>query len=423
MAQRLKFIASKLIWPAIIVGAALFYGWFLPLGAIPQNSTTGNGVVLFWYENALYTINADGTHLTRLSPAAEADPKRQIAVSPGCAVDIDAGCYILIKHVLYDALGNGLPLPISSHYQWINAPGVWAPDGNHLAYMVAHTDDGARALLAYNVQQQSIWRIADKIDDSVVPAWSAGCSRIEADNCYIAYGVKTPIGESGNRVVIQNIRTGERQMLSTLSGRGHILRWSHNDELFYGGGELGWFSAFSNKPLKSRKTNIAVSVPSPDMMYSAFNTIPTPHSPAELWIEANNVQATPEMVFVFKDDDSNEQSAPQQILWSTDGKSFLAFDQGELIHYNIQQKTARLLYRNDAHHIFENYVFAPNKDGVALVEKPIALPDPKYRLFIVWDTGETLTLIPSSATPIIVLAWLPADFSRKLLPVLETTLS
>jgi len=60
---------------------------------------------------------------------------------------------------------------------------------------------------------------------------------------------------------------------------------------------------------------------------------------------------------------------------------------------------------------------------VALVEKPIALPDPKYRLFIVWDTGETLTLIPSSATPIIVLAWLPADFSRKLLPVLETTLS
>ncbi len=423
MTYRLKFVASKIIWLPIIIGALLFYSWYLPFRSASTQSETGNGVILFWYDRALYTIETDGTHLTRISPAAEANPKRQIAVSPGCTAKMNAGCYVLIKHVLYDALGHGLPLPINQYYRWINAPGVWSPDGIHLAYMVAHTDTGERALLAYNVQEQIVWRIADEIDDSVVPAWSAGCTQIEADNCYIAYGVKTPLGESGNRTAVQTVRTGKTQILATLSGRGHILRWSDDDELFYGGGEVGWFSAFTNQPLKIQEKNITVSAVSPNMMYVAYNTIPSPQMPAELWLMPNTDAASAEMLFVFKNDDSNEQSAPQQILWSTDGKSFLAFDQGELIHYNIQRKTAEMLYRNDAHHIFENCVFSPNRDGVALVEKPIASPDPRYRLFVVWNTGETTTLLPSSKTPIIVLAWLPADFSRKLLPVLETDLS
>ena len=423
MAHRLKFVVSKMIWLPIIIGALLFYGWYLPFRSASTMTDAERGVILFWYDRALYTVNADGARLTRLSPAAEADPKRQIAVSPGCTVEMDAGCYVLIKHVLYDPLGHGEPLPINRHYQWINAPGVWAPDGNHLAYMMAHADSGERALMAYNVPAQTVWRIADEIDDSVVPAWSAGCTNIEADDCYIAYGVKTPPGESGNRIAVQTIATGKTRILATLSGRGHVLRWSNDDKLFYGGGEVGWYNAFTNQPLKIGQKNVTVSAVSPDMMYVAYNTVPSPQMPAELWLAPNTASAPPEMLFVFKNNDSNEQSAPQQILWSTDGKSFLAFDQGELIHYNIQRKTAERLYRNDAHHIFENYVFSPNRDGVALVEKPIALPDPRYRLFVVWNTGEITTLLPASQTPIIVLAWLPADFSRKLLPALETDLS
>ena len=421
MFHRRHFFDAKIIGLLAIIGILLLYGWYLPFRATGTGEA-GRGIILFWYDRALYTINADGAHLTRLSPAAEADPKRQIAVSPGC-FGADAGCYVLIKHVLYDAAGHGLPLPINRYYQWINAPSVWAPDGNHLAYMVAHTDTGERALLAYNVQEQTVWRIADEIDDSVVPAWSAGCTDVESENCYIAYGVKTPAGESGNRTAVQNVISGETQILATLSGRGHVLRWSDDDELFYGGGEVGWYSAFTNRRLEVGSKNITASAVSPDMRYTAYTTVPSPQAPAGLWLASNTDAASPQKLFVFKNDDGNEQSAPQQILWSTDGKSFLAFDQGELIHYNIQRKTTETLYRNDAHHVFENYVFSPDRDGVALVEKPIASPDPRYRLFVVWNTGETTTLLPSSKTPIIVLAWLPANYSRKLLPVLKTDLS
>ncbi len=423
MGYRQRFIASNLIGLLIIVGAVLVYGWYLPLNTTPE-TTYSDSTLLFWQDKALYTIRADGTHLTRLSPAAEADPKRQMAVSPGCTGDADAGCYILIKHVLYDALGHGLPLPINAGYQWINAPSVWAPDGIHLAYMAAHTDTGERALLVYDLQQQIVWQVADGIDDSVVPAWSAACTELMADNCYIAYGVKTPAGESGNRLAVKTIATGDTKILVTLNGRGHVLRWSSNDELFYGGGELGWFSAFTNQPYITHLQNVTVSEPSPDMMYVAYNTVPSPQKPAELWVQPFGTEnESPEMVFIFKDDDSNKQSAPQQILWSTDAKSFLAFDQGELIHYNIQRKMADILYRNDASHIFKGYAFAPTKDRVALVEASFAPHDPVYRLFVVSGTGEVTALLPPTDKPIILLAWLPADFAKKLLPLLETNLS
>jgi len=423
MNYRVKFVLTKIIWIFGVGMLYLFFSAYLPMSTgVPTVTRERSGPILFWQQGALYTINDDGTYLRRISPAAEADEKRQIAISGGCTGMVDAGCYVLVKHVLYDALGHGIPLPITNNYRWINAPAAWAPDGTHIAYFVSNVAEATWALLVYDVQQQVVWQVADKIDSSVVPAWSAACTNLTSDDCCLAYAVKTPPGESGNRIAVKSLNTGNIRVFAILSGRGHVLRWSKDDLLYYGGGDLGWFSAITNAPLETHGKNVTVSAPSPDMMHLAYNTVPTPHQPAELWLQATGNEGDSRRLYIFKNDDSDERSAPQQILWADDGNSFLAFDQGELIHYNIQHKTAVMLYRNDATQVFENYAFSPLHNGVALVEKTITLYNPKYRLFVVSETGEVTTLLPSTQQPMVLLAWLPGNFAEKLLPTYENDL-
>ncbi len=421
---RVRYVARQMIWVLFAAAVYFLFSVYMPAPPVPSVAREQNGPILFWYNGAIYTIKDNGTNLQKITPAAYADPKRQIAISPGCYGSVSAGCYILVKHVLYDALGNGLPLPITDEYQWINAPAVWAPDGVTLAYMVSRQESGLRDILALNVNDLVVQKMADGVDDSVIPAWSFDCKNLTSDTCYLAYGIRTPSGQSGNRVVIKNVSTGEETVLRTISGRGTDLRWSADDNLYYGGGELGWFNAFSNAPFLEQSPATTVFVPSPTMMMAAFNTVPAPDVPPELWMipaQESNADAA-ERLYIFRNHLPDGQSAPQQILWSTDGESFLAFDQGTLIHYNIQQKFAEALYRNDATDNFSSYAFSPTGNGVALVEKSIATTAPKYRLFSVSNSGEVQTLVPRGNKPIIVLAWLPEDYWKYLLPMYRNDL-
>lgn len=422
MNYRVRYVAYSLIWVATIAAIAVLLSFHLHVPDVPRVGSPQNGPILFWQNGAIYIVNDNGTGLQKITPAAYADPKRQIAVSPGCFGQVQAGCYILVKHVLYDAFGNGLPLPINQYYQWINAPAVWAPDGKTLAYMVSRMDTGQRDILALNMNDLVVQKIASDVDDSVIPAWSSACTNLLSENCYFAYGIRTPAGETGNRVVVMSIDSTKTSTLKTVSGRGTDLRWSADDTLFYGGGELGWYNAFTNTPLLIPQSSTSVLEPSPNMIYVAYNTIPAPNQPPELWLSSVTDGLFEKQLYVFKNHLEGKQSAPQQILWSTDGKSFLAFDQGTLIHYNTDQHILATLYTTDLLDNFSGFAFSPEKDGVVLVEKSVARSIPTYRMFAVTNNGDVTVLLPRSVDPIVVLAWLPVDYGQYLLPAYRNDL-
>ncbi len=409
---QIRYIITRSIFLTLLILGA--FGIYYRISGSSTDNRLLNGPILFWQSGALYTINPNGTQLKKITPASQTLNRRQISISSGCYTASSVGCRVLIKHVLYDALGEGVPLPITDTYVWINTPSVWSPDGRHIAYMVGQIETGDRILLVYDVEEKLIWRVADGINDAITPAWSLGCVDLSAGNCYLAYALKTKQGQVGNLINAKNMKTGDDIQFQIASGRGHVLRWSDTDELYYGGGEVGWFNVRDNQPFMVLDDAVTFRAESPIMAQTAFITVPSPEMPSELMLQRRDNTST--LLHVFTNQDGDERSAPPQIIWHPDGKSFLAIDQGELIRYNIEQAWLETLYHHNGAYSIQNYVSSPDGKNIALVETSISVANPTYRLFVVTRAGEVITLIPSSQTPIIVLAWLSANYEDFLLP-------
>jgi len=398
-------------------GLYLLFSLYLFSGVqIPDVPAERNGPILFWQDGAIYTIRADGTGLTRVTPALMAD-RRFTEVSPACHGLVNAPCWVLIGHVLYSASGQSRPLPLLPRTEWLNAFAAWSPDGTHLAYMLETQPDGERMLVVYDITLNLLWRVAEGVDETRRPAWSAGCADGLADDCYLAFARLPRRGQRRPQVEAIHLRSGQVTAWPLQSAWGHLLRWSADDRL-YVGGRLGWVAVATGQPLNADFGPEFAQSPAPTVDYVAYSGLlsRTEDMQTGVWL-AKPGQASPRLLYAFS---SRAEAArfTQDLLWSPRGDALAAFSQGQLVHFDLSSGQVSIWYQTASVDVLKGYAFAPLGDALALVAAQYAdTPEnPPHRLFVVDASGQVTILRAQSRTPILLLAWLPGDYQRHLLP-------
>jgi len=448
-----RHLALKTLPLWLGVGFYLFFGLRLFSDIqIPEVPFQRNGPILFWQDGAIYTINPDGTDLNKITPALRAN-QRFTTVSPGCHGLVEAPCMVLVGHVLYHISGASLPLPTLNGTEWLNAPASWSPDGVYLAYPVKYSDTGQRSLLVYNTRQDFLQQAAEDVDESIKPAWSPGCVDASLDNCYLAYRRVSTTGKKGVKVASLNLGSNQTQIWTISSGQGHILKWSSAGQLYYGG-NLGWFSVEDGSPVGGEVEAGLTTSLSPAgnyVTYSAaapsINALQQNAKRSGIWLA--RVSEDPPPSSNFTTDDENiaavggrrsavvfskdtprliqpplsspryvERGFNHEVFWSPKEDALAAFNGGQLIHYDLIQDQVSIWHETSAMDVLGGYAFSPTGDGLALVEGQfLDNPEkPQHRLFIVYKSGEVMTLRGRTRDPILLLAWLSGDYAKYLHP-------
>ncbi|HHJ06204.1 MAG TPA: hypothetical protein ENK24_01760 [Anaerolineae bacterium] len=432
MNRRLASIIGKTLLLWLGIGFYLIFSLNLFSGLhVPEVSLQKNGPVLFWQNGAIYTINPDGTNLTKITPALRAN-QRFTAVSPGCHGLAPTPCMILVGHVLYHISGTSLPLPTLNGTEWLNAPASWSPDGVYLAYPVANSQTEERSLLLYNTREGVLTVAANNVDESIQPAWSTGCVDGLLNNCYLAYRQKLEVGNGGAKAAILNLGSNQRQSWPWLGSAGHILKWSAAGELYLGG-QTGWFNVRDGSPAgPAFSAGMAASF-SPAGAYVAYSNLTALQqdkgrgiwlSPlAKLDTGASPVmkirpsRLLPARIFIAEAP-LDARGFTREAFWSPQGNVLAAFAGGQLVHYNLVEDRVSVWFQTSAMDNLGSYAFSPLGDGLALVEEQfLDNPEkPQHRLFIVYNSGEIVTLRERSPDPVLLLAWLPGDYEKYLIP-------
>ena len=421
---------TPLLWLGI--GLYLFFSLRLFFDThVPEVSLQKNGPVLFWQDEAIYTINPDGTNLTKITPALRAN-QRFTAVSPGCHGLRPTPCMVLVGHVLYHISGTSLPLPTLNGTEWLKAPASWSPDGVYLAYPVANIQTGQRSLLLYNTREGVLTVAADNIDESIQPVWSIGCADGPLDNCYLAYRQKPETVAGDAKATILNLGSNQTQSWPWAGNAGYILKWTAADELYLGG-QTGWFNVKDGSPAgKAFSAGMTASF-SPSGAYAAYSNLTAPQQDDRrgIWLDAPvkaDSGALPAMKIrpneqwparIFTAEAAfDARGFTHDVFWSPPGNALAAFADGQLVHYNLVEDRVSVWFQTNAMDELGSYAFSPLGDGLALVEEQfLDNPEkPQYRLFIVYNSGETVTLRERSPDPILLLAWLPGNYEKQLIP-------
>lgn len=376
----------------------------------PQSS----GPILFWQDGVIYTINPDGTNLQRITAALFAH-QRAIEVSPGCHGLAEAGCWVLIGHVLYHITGKGIPLPVTSQTAWTDNPTAWSPDGVHLAYMVSHQETGQTLLFIYNTNTTLAWSVAQDIDATIKPAWSAGCLQSLNHDCYLAYAKHLETGEQGKKIIALNLATQQSRTWQIPSQWGHLLSWSRANQL-YVGSRLGWFDIDQGQRvgvIPGEKNNPSLA---PNINYVAYTGVISPPNPPGIWLGEIG-KSTPQPVFLFPSF-NHKAKFNSEVFWSPQGDALATFNQGYLVYYNLKTEQGSILYQTQTLDVLRSYAFSPQGGGITLVEgQYLHHPEkPSQRLIAVEADGQVVTLRTRSESPIVVLAWLPANYQKYIRP-------
>ncbi len=398
---------------------------------VPTVPLQKSGPILFWQDGAIYTINPDGTNLKKITPALRAN-QRFTAVSPGCHGLGPTPCMVLVGHVLYHISGTSLPLPTFKGTEWLKAPASWSPDGVYLAYPVANSHTGQRSLLLYNTREGVLTVAADNIDESIQPAWSTGCADGLLNNCYLAYRQKLKAGAEDAKVAILNLGSNQRQTWPWMGSAGHILKWTAANELYLGG-QPGWFNVKDGSPAGQAFNAGMTASFSPLGAYIAYSNLTALQQGSKrgIWLahlakpdtgawpvtKISPNRPLPARVFTAEAA-VDARGFTHNVFWSPQGDALAAFADGQLVHYNLPEDRVSVCFQTNAMDGLGSYAFSPLGDGLALVEEQILdNPEkPQHRLFIVYNSGETVTLRERSPEPILLLAWLPGDYEKYLIP-------
>jgi Tol biopolymer transport system component len=93
--------------------------------------------------------------------------------------------------------------------------------------------------------------------------------------------------------------------------------------------------------------------------------------------------------------------------WSPQGNSFVFFQEGRLIHYDIERKEAMIWYKPVSGKLRSVPIFSPNEEAVAFVDNQ-GQGFSEYRLVIVNPKLQPVEHIIDTQQSFLVLAWLPS---------------
>lgn len=396
----------------LIILATVFY----------QPAAAKTGSLLVWTRERVYIMDIDTLNLERVGPATA---RESITPSPGCLGQTLGPCWVAVSDRLYKvAAGAGdsgqVRLPIGDGYRWVDSAVSWSPDGFHLAYGVADRHSNQTELRVYDPISQEIKIKAANIDPTVAVAWTAACAEgLNASGCKLGYKQLPNRSEKEVSPWLISFEPAtaavEKWPLST--DEIFELRWSPDDVLLYSHPKRFFSRSIDHTPAYHIPPGSQLANMSPDSRYTLYyQPFRLKDCPSEnkaddclhlgVWlISTQELDPTKTLIYStpFVEHDQGLNFIP---VWSPRGDSFVFFQEGQLIYYDLAEAEATIWYHSINGKLRSLPVFSPNEEAVAFVDDE-GQGFSEYRLVIVNPKLQPVEHIIETESGFKVLAWLP----------------
>jgi hypothetical protein len=404
-------VRNLLFWVGaaiMIVLATVFY----------QPAAAKTGSLLIWMKNKVYVMDIDSLLLV---PIGAAGPDEVMAPAPGCSGKTETPCWVIAGQYVYQisAERNGILhetiLPIGQNYSWLNAPVSWGPDGQLLAYFLRDTRRNQAELQIYNATTDQIELTFPEVDSEVAAAWSADCAAgLNAAGCQIAF---KSAGPEGVQVAAFSPATHETQRWDIPSEQIYELRWSFDKMLLYSDPPRHLHHVEDNTSAYNLPPGGQLANMSPDARYTVYYQPFTLKDCAEvdpstclnlgIWLYDRLDQAESAHLIYNRDlAISNSEGLNFIPTWSARGDATVFFQDGRLIHYDLETKEATIWYKSVRGKLRSVPIFSPNEEAVAFVDNQ-GQGYSEYRLVVVNPKLQPVEHIIETETGFRLLAWLP----------------
>jgi len=379
-----------------------------------QPSAAATGSLLIWMNHNVYVMDIDTSIIERVAPAKIDDA---ITPSPGCYQKMTAPCWVVVNDKLYSVSQHQTSKPpirlTQAGEQWPQSKASWSPDGLQVVYVVDNPTTEQFLLQLYNTQHGTYQTIATDVDPTLAVAWSADCEAGFIESCWLGY--KTLVTQTGKLpyLVGHNLATSEHQQWEISNEPIDALRWSPTETLLYSRPKRYFYQANNHTKGYHIPNGAKLASMSPSAQYTVYyQSFTLSDCPADeeclyvgVWLTSTNV-TTPTLLYNVDLKDNYAEGLNFIPIWAPHGKSFVFFQEGNLIHYDIENEKAVIWYQSLQGKLRSVPVFSPREEAVAFTDSEgQGLSD--YRLVIINPRLKPIERIIKTEAGFKVLAWLP----------------
>lgn len=362
----------------LVVLATIFY----------QPAAAKTGALLVWTRDRVYVMDIDTLDLQRVGPAT-AD--KSVVPSPGCFVQNSISCWVLIADALYQidvsiggnhqALGR---LPVTNDFYWPdNSRPSWSPDGVTVAYTGVNPKTDQADLFIYNLQSNTINSVPDtNIDPTLPVAWAAACENgLSAAGCALGYKKVTQPDQEQALLAAYVPATGTSREWPISLDPIFELRWAPDDTLLYSRPKRHFLRADNHQPLFQLPNGSNLANLSPDAHYAVYyqpfklegcQTQDEDSTCLHLGVWLNETGATEDRRLIYSvnlSDESRQGGLNFIPVWRPDGKAFVFFQDGRLIHYDLEKQEGTIWYKPTVSGKLRSVpIFSPDGEAIAFVD-------------------------------------------------------
>ena len=387
-----------------------------------QPAASRTGSLLVWTNNRVYVMDIDTLTLERIAPAA---PHEAVEPSPGCRGQVGAPCWIVVGSRLYRVdVGAGgsevreLSLPVGEEYVWVDSPVSWSPDGYHVAYNLMRKDPERFDLFVISPGDEQVKIKAEDTDPDIAVAWTPGCAEgLTAPDCRIGYKKMPGQQEQGGflaSLIGYTPATEKVEQWSITPDRIFELRWSADGELYYSRPKRHFLHASDHSPAFRMPQGSQLANISPEGRYTVYYqpfTLEGCESDAciqlGVWLESAIPTDRADRRLIYNLPVSEQSGGLNFIpVWSNDGRSFVFFQNGQLIHYDVEKDEGTIWYKEVGDKLRSIPEFSPDGEAVAFVDNR-GQGHSDYRLLVINPRLDPVEHVIETETGFKVLAWLP----------------